>query len=119
VRRYSKWEFVAADDEKALAYLMDCQKAGCIPWEAENETGDAGALDPILMLDRCTGRGERDDVAEEIRLPRHVYFRDVKAFAEKVAKLADEGAYNSVIDMLEGLIEEARALLKGAPEFEA
>ncbi len=113
-RHYSKFEFVAADDEKALAYLQECEKAGCIPWEPDNETEDADALDPVLMLDRCGGKGgTREAVADEILLPGWVYYGDLKRFAERVAALAKEGAYDDAIETLDAVIREASGLLAG------
>jgi hypothetical protein len=113
-RHYSKFEFVAADDEKALAYLRQCLEAGCIPWEPDTETGDSDALDPVLMLDRCTGRGaQREGVADEIRLPGILYYTDLKRFAEGVAALAKDGAYDGAIDTLDDIIRQACDLLAG------
>ena len=113
-RHYSKFEFVAADDEKALAYLRQCQEAGCIPWEPDTETGESDALDPILMLNHCTGRGaQREGVADEMRLPGFVYYGDLKRFAERVAALTKEGAYDDAIETLDDVIREACDLLAG------
>ena len=72
------------------------------------------ALDPILMLDRCTGKGgEREGVADEIRLPGVLYYSDLKRFAHRVAGLAKEGAYDDAIETLDGVIREACDLLAG------
>ena len=114
VRRYDRWDFDAADDAKALAYLKECQNESRIPWETSEGSGDADALDPVLSLDRRASKaGELESVAEEVLLPGVIYFNDAVAFVRKVAKLAEEGAYNSVIDTLEGVVEEALALVNG------
>ena len=87
------------------------------PRETSEGTGDADALDPVLSLDRRASKaGELESVAEEVPLPGVIYFNDAVAFVRKVAKLAEEGAYNSVIDTLEGVVEEALALVNGKAE---
>ena len=113
-RHYSQLEFEARDDGTALAYLRQCYRRQIIPWEPDTETGDADALDPILMLNHCTGRGaQREGVADEMRLPGFVYYGDLKRFAERVAALAKEGAYDDAIETLDDVIREACDLLAG------
>ena len=110
-RHYSTWEFEAADDEAALAQLKQCEQQGCIPWEPDEDVGEADALDPVLMLDRrIEGTCQREAVEEEMKLPGFVYFSDLKAFAEKVAAFHGQPV-NSLCDTLEALIGEARAIL--------
>ncbi len=114
-RHYSKWHFEAPDDQKAEAILKECEAAGTIPWEPDDETGDADALDPILWLDRCGGPGgTREEVACEIEFPGEVYTRDLNSFAKRVAALAQQDAYVDAGATLNTVIHEAIALLAGA-----
>ena len=75
-RHYSKWHFEAPDDQKAEAILKECEAAGTIPWEPDDETGDADALDPILWLDRCGGPGEK---CEEVACESSFLARSIRA----------------------------------------
>jgi len=114
-RHYSHWHFTAESDQKAVALLKEGEAAGTIPWEPDDETGDADALDPILWLDRCGGPGEKcEEVACEIEFPGEVYTRDLNSFAKRVAALAQQDACVDAGATLNTVIHEAIALLAGA-----
>jgi len=107
----TKYDFDALDDVEAFRILHDETSLD----DRLEGSGNADSIDPDA-LDETRGLDRFDDgallmLADEVCLKSQMpYSAPSRAFAAKVAKLGEEGAYDDAIETLDAVIAEARAL---------
>ncbi len=107
-READTYDFAAENDEAAREILLSGDN---LAWSGDADVVDCDFPDEVLALDRRMDDGSYETVDDEIELPgQKPYGAPARDFAWRVAKLAEEGAYNDAVETLARLIEEARGL---------
>lgn len=117
IREYEWLDFEAPDDAAARQMLLSGQLEDENWEDSDNSRDIATTRDEVFMLDRLDEHNIPKVVEDEIPIPsERPYSVEAREFVDKVAALAQEGAYVNATDTLDALIHEALALI-GKPHL--